>query len=452
MLKQTLKDVNPTLYGNLEDAGDLDNYVAVKADEASEAIVDYMQFDDMSESDAQDLAIAGLIPDEEIDESPLDDDGGGEEDAIAAMQDMFADSVGSKMALQVGTVVNKGGHQYVLNENHRWTRKDAGQPKPQGQQKPQQAVRPKLSQDQMKASMAGQKPPQSPLPKPAAAKSTVPNQPKQPTAAPTATPQPQQPEAVPAAPKPVPVSKGAVNPAGLDTFEQHQKDGQWSPERQALHQKIIDKHFSGKKPAVGQAIAYVLGGGPASGKSSIIHAGHVSVDPDAIHIDSDAIKGELPEYNEMVGSKDDRAAAFAHEESSYIGKLIQEKASRSGYHTLLDGTGDSSFESLKKKIDLMKASGQKVVGHYVTVPTEVAIARNAERAKKTGRLPPVKMLRACHAGVSQIVPKALEAGLFDEFDLWDTETGVKRVATVRNGQTQILDQGLWGKFLAKGFA
>ena len=254
----------------------------------------------------------------------------------------------------------------------------------------------------------------------------------------------------PAAAKPLPVSAGAVNKEGRDTFEQHQVNGQWSPERQKLHQEIVDKHFSGKKPAPkGSAIAYVLGGGPASGKSSIVNGGHVAIDPDTIHIDSDAIKAELPEYNEMLQAKDHRAASHVHEESSHVAKMIQDKASRGGYHTLLDGTGDSSFESLKGKIDKMRASGQRVVGQYVTVPTELAIQRNIERAKKTGRLPPESMLRACHSSVSAIVPQAIEAGLFDQFDLWDTENGVVNVAKVENGKLNILDQKLWEKFKAK---
>lgn len=267
--------------------------------------------------------------------------------------------------------------------------------------------------------------------------------PQQPSAA--------QPQGQAAQPKPLPVSPGAVNKAGRDTFEQHQSNGQWSPARQKLHQQIIDKHFAGKKPAPqGAAIAYVLGGGPASGKSSIVNAGHLKVDPDTIHIDSDAIKAEIPEYNEMLASKDHRAASHVHEESSYIAKLIQDKASRGGYHTLLDGTGDSSLESLKGKVDKMRASGQKVVGSYVTVPTEMAIQRNIERAKKTGRLPPESMLRLCHKSVSNIVPQAIQAGLFDQFDLWDTENGVQRVASVQDGKLQVHNPELWKKFVAKG--
>jgi predicted ABC-type ATPase len=285
----------------------------------------------------------------------------------------------------------------------------------------------------------------APQPASAAPQPTSATQPPQPPNQP-----PNQPPPTGDAKKPVPVSPGAINPAGLDTMEQFTKDGQWSPERQKLHQQIIAKHFEGKTP-VQNPVSYVLGGGPASGKSSIVHGGHVAIDANTVHIDSDAIKGMLPEYQQMVQANDHRAASHVHEESSYIANLIQEQGSQGKYNTLLDGTGDSGLDKLQRKVQKMREAGQKVIGHYVTVPTEVAIQRNIERAKKTGRLPPEDMLRNCHASVSQIVPKAVDGKFFDEFALWDTTNGVVKVASQQNGgQLQIHDPKLWQDFIAKG--
>lgn len=323
-----------------------------------------------------------------------------------------------RMAIAPGTTKSIGGKTYVLNQNHRWQL-------PQQDQAAKQPPKQKSQPSQKRASA----PPQAASPRQAA---------------------PAAPQAVaPNKPKPVPVSPGAVNPKGLDTFEQHQVNGKWSPERQKLHKQIVDQHFKGKKP-VKNPIAYVLGGGPASGKSSIIKGGHVSIDDNTVHIDSDAIKGMLPEYQQMVDAKDHRAASHVHEESSYIAKMIQAKASGGSYHTLLDGTGNSSLESLSGKVAAMRKAGQRVVAQYVTVPTEIALQRNIERAKKTGRLPPESMLRACHASVSKIVPEAVNAGLFDEFALWDTENGVVQVASIEGGKFVVHDQALWKKFLDKG--
>lgn len=235
----------------------------------------------------------------------------------------------------------------------------------------------------------------------------------------------------------------------VDSMAEHTgPDGKFTPERQALHKKIIDSHFEGKTPVKGP-IAYVLGGGPASGKSSIIKAGHVSPDKNTVHVDSDAIKAMLPEYQKMVQSGDPAAASYAHEESSYIAKQIQDRGSKGSYNTLLDGTGNSSLDSLEGKIKKMRAAGQKVVGAYVTVPTEVAIARNRERAKKTGRLPPETMLRACHKSVSAVLPSAIEKGLFDEIQVFDTSDGVKKIASARGTKMEVHDSKLWDTFKAK---
>lgn len=237
--------------------------------------------------------------------------------------------------------------------------------------------------------------------------------------------------------------------AHVDSMAQHTgPDGKFTPERQALHKQILDSHFEGKSP-VKNPVAYVLGGGPASGKSSIIKAGHVSPDENTVHVDSDAIKAMLPEYKKMVEDKDPAAAAYAHEESSYLAKQIQDRGSKGSYNTLLDGTGNSSLDSLEGKIKKMKAAGQKVVGAYVTVPTEVAIERNRERAKKTGRLPPETMLRSCHKSVSAVLPTAIEKGLFDDVQVFDTSNGVTKIASAKGGKLEIHDKALWDTFKAK---
>jgi predicted ABC-type ATPase len=234
----------------------------------------------------------------------------------------------------------------------------------------------------------------------------------------------------------------------VDSMDMHTRGGKWTEERQKLHKKIIDEHFEGKTP-VKEPVAYMLGGGPASGKSSIIRSGNVSIPKNVVTIDSDAIKAKLPEYQAMTAKKDLRAAAFAHEESSYLAKQIQKRGSQGGYNTLLDGTGNSSYDKLKAKVQKMKDSGQKVVARYVSVPTETALERNRVRAKKTGRLPPEGMVRRCHASVSKILPKAFKDGLFDDIELYDTSDGVVKVASGKGSSIKIHNEKLYASFTAK---
>ena len=120
----------------------------------------------------------------------------------------------------------------------------------------------------------------------------------------------------------------------------------------------------------------------------------------------------------------------------------------------MDGTGDNSLEAVEKKVKQARAKGYKVNAEYVTCSTEEAVKRNIERAKKTGRLPPEDMLRKVHKGVSQILPKAVEKGLFDNVRLWDTEHTTDGKPTLvmqaERGQMKVHRPDLWEKFVAKG--
>ena len=250
------------------------------------------------------------------------------------------------------------------------------------------------------------------------------------------------------------------NPEGTTTYERHWAGGELTPERQELHDKMAEKMRSGVKPAAeGQKTYTMMGGGPASGKSSILKSGQVTLPEDQVKIDADGIKRQLPEYGAMIKDGDDRAAAYTHDESSDLGKRVQAESFADGQNVLLDGTGNASLESVEKKVNAARAAGYTVNAEYVTCSTDEAVRRNIQRAndpksESYGRLPPEKMLRDTHRGVSQILPKAMEKGLFDSVRLWDTEnmTGGKPtlVASGAGKDMTIHNQELWDKFLAKG--
>lgn len=246
----------------------------------------------------------------------------------------------------------------------------------------------------------------------------------------------------------------ASNPAGVDTMTRFQDaQGNWTPERQALHQAIIDSHFVGKTP-VAAPTAIMLGGGPASGKSTV--TSNMELDPNTVKIDVDHIRKKLPEYGEGLARGDSTVSTFTHEESSYISKQVLKRASEGQYNTLLDGTGDSGYNSLAAKIGQMKAGGAKVRGIYVNLDTNTAIARSKARAANPksdsfGRTVPESFMRQSHAAVSRVVPAAIDAGLYDSFELWDT-TGRsgKLVFTYEKGVKTMHDADLWAAFVAKG--
>jgi len=243
----------------------------------------------------------------------------------------------------------------------------------------------------------------------------------------------------------------SLNPDGKDTEQKFMdKDGNYTPERVKLHDEIVAKIIATATP-VDDPVSYIMGGGPAAGKSSSIRSGQVSPPKNSVMIAGDELKAELPEYKEMFAKKNMGAASMVHEESSHLSKRIQKEASLAGYNTLLDGTGDSSVKKLREKTDLMRAKGQKVVGVYATVSTETAVKRNVARAKVEGRIVPEAAVRASHAGVSRTVPEAIKQGIYDEFTLFDTNgKSPRKVASAKGTNLTVHEPKLWQDFLDKG--
>lgn len=188
-------------------------------------------------------------------------------------------------------------------------------------------------------------------------------------------------------------------------------------DRQALHQQILNKYTSAI-PASDHPTAFIMGGGPAAGKSSAMTYAGVPTKDEAVHVDPDAMKGELPEYQKAIAAGDPAAAQDAHEESSYLSKQLVALSIANGQTYVLDGTGDKSVASAQTKIDLPRANGYTVKGVYVTCPTQDALDRNQARGQVTGRFVPPDELAGIHSNISNIVPAI--ANKFDQFTLIDT--------------------------------
>lgn len=226
--------------------------------------------------------------------------------------------------------------------------------------------------------------------------------------------------------------------------------GKLTPQRQALHDQIVAETLAGhERQSRPQAV--FLGGGSASGKSTVM--GKVA-GGDHVHIDADAIKARLPEYQAMAAAGDTRAAAYSHEESSVLSKRITAEATARRHSYLLDGTGDGSFDKMAAKIDAAKRAGYQVDGKYVTVDTDEALRRAEKRAKRTGRKVPESVIREIHASVSDVFARLVMADKFDTVELWDNNgaapvlVGQKKLG----GKWAVLDKSAWQRFLDKAKA
>lgn len=230
------------------------------------------------------------------------------------------------------------------------------------------------------------------------------------------------------------------------------ENGNLTPERQKVHDEIVQRVFADKVPHEGQATMIMSGGGPASGKSFISKGAEEQFGKETVVvIDPDKIKAMLPGYADMAVAGD-KAAGFYHEESSALAKRVYQYCLDNNINAVYDGTGDGSIGSVKKKIQAARDAGYKARGEYVTVNTDEALRRNEKRyqdgieAYKKGetdippRKPPEKMVRDTHRKVADIQLDA--APLFDEFVLTDNNgpEGSERpvIATCkRNGEIEV---------------
>lgn len=216
------------------------------------------------------------------------------------------------------------------------------------------------------------------------------------------------------------IENGKTN--SLDAWIQN---GELVPERKAVHDGIIDDLLEGKTPTGEKPKMTMLGGGPASGKSSVMNP-DTKGNPHAITIDPDDMKKRLPGFSQMA-EVDTNAAAFYHEESSALAKRFSEAAYERHIDAIYDGTGDGSVKSVMKKINAARENGYSVEAKYVTIDTDEAIRRNRKRYDdavargETPRLPPEDMVRRTHAKVTDISVEL--APKFDRIEVWDNNGG-----------------------------
>lgn len=186
----------------------------------------------------------------------------------------------------------------------------------------------------------------------------------------------------------------------LHTDEQ----GRYSKSRAKLHDKIIDDVVkkSGKPGPGEKPVAILMGGGSASGKSTmrknVIDNYLKDAGVEAGTVDSDEIKFALPEMKSLIETNPDDAARLVHEESSDVGAKMIDTLINDGRHFVYDGTMKSKSKYLKL-IERLKDAGYEVHAYIADIPLEEAVNRSEARAKRTGRKVPYDIIEASHKGV-----------------------------------------------------
>lgn len=205
------------------------------------------------------------------------------------------------------------------------------------------------------------------------------------------------------------------------------------------------------KAKYGRPRALFMAGGPASGKTSALKASPELEPQGSVLINPDDIKGQLPEYDEMVKSGSKYAAMAVHEESSDLGKRLQKESMDLGLNVVVDGTGDSKKGKFAGKMQDMDKAGYDVSALYVTVPTDVAVVRATKRAMKSGRWVPEPEIRSQHKNVSANFSDVAKLPFLKDLKLYDNsgEGDPVLAASGSGGKVTPTDQGAYDTFLKK---
>lgn len=203
--------------------------------------------------------------------------------------------------------------------------------------------------------------------------------------------------------------------------------GNYTPQRQALHDAIVAKVLTEdtKAKAGERPKAVLLLGPPGAGKTTAggpIARQMVGEDTHLATLNADDVKSELPEYKGYN-------AAAVHEESSDLveGRMVPEGIK--GRHNLLfDFTGNNELK-MAKIADMLHGQGYDVHVIDVTVPTHVAVSRAWSRFVKSGRFVPPEYIKGVDGNPDRTYAKL------------KTSKSVRSWAQVDNHMTRTVTQG-----------
>lgn len=225
-------------------------------------------------------------------------------------------------------------------------------------------------------------------------------------------------------------------------------DGVYSADRDALHRSIVSSLLKKDGPPVSgrQPLAILIGGGTASGKTSlrkaVVEGELQKLGVRAVTVDADEIKERIPEYEAFKASEPKDAARLVHRESCDIAVMLLKELLRLGKHFIYEGTMAQTRRYLQL-IDALRRKEFEIHIYVVDVPLETALRRADERARVTGRKVPHPVIRYTH-GKIPVTVEALKDKV-DRYQVYDNRDGLKLIAA--NGY---IHRDMYNEFLAKG--
>lgn len=226
-------------------------------------------------------------------------------------------------------------------------------------------------------------------------------------------------------------------------------NGTYTDNRRILHDRIVNhllKNAGWSSSSMRQQ-AYLLGGGTASGKTTILKR---VIEPNlrkqgitALVINADHIKRYIPEYKKLRKKYPLEAAQLVHKESRDIASQLLVQAVKLKRHFVLESTLANAKRS-EKLIEWLKNYGYFLHLYIADIPVELAIQRSDTRGKRTGRFVPHAVIRKTH----RLVPITFRSmkDQVDRYYVFNNRDKLKLIAT----KFSIREQHLYDLFLQKG--
>lgn len=232
-----------------------------------------------------------------------------------------------------------------------------------------------------------------------------------------------------------------------DTKMMHTVGRRYTEERHRLHRKIV-RRMAEKAEGhhKGAPIAILIGGGTASGKTTL-RKGLVQRELKkrrikAALIDPDELKAHTPEYKGFQKTDPKRAASLVHRESCDIGALLLKRLLSERKSFIYEGTMARTDQYIRL-VERLRGAGYRIEVFVADVPLRIAKRRAVERARRTGRAVPARVIEITH----RLVPGTLEA-IKDRVDcywVYDMEKSPKLIAS-----KEYVDGERYDRFLKKG--
>jgi hypothetical protein len=223
-----------------------------------------------------------------------------------------------------------------------------------------------------------------------------------------------------------------------DSLSAHIVNGRLTPERQRLHNRVLDKLFAGKRRTA-NPVAVITMGLPASGKSALSTLLHTQpmeedIPTDLVVLDPDKHRESIPEYTAARALKAKNAAKIVHNEVTQLNDEALERAMtddprRPGerYSFVLDGVGGNAgwyaqtIDRLKQRGYTVKLLMAHAKGDDQVSGKDLLKMRAEARGRETGRFIDNAMIDRLHSvlpqNFRQLEPLVDEAAVFDTTDV-----------------------------------